>query len=236
MSLNKFLYILQSNTKSWGKTISLKDLIFAEILNTISSWKIWSYKNNAIDWLTCFSLVSRVQVSKKWILTHQPQPNNRAQLSIQQTPNLRQVQTNHQSMKSTSLCESPHRESAQHQPHAPWPPQHTSFEQSVFALSLYKSTKNLTLTISLSHLFILTIELNTRQRDLLYKPWTGNCCEPPINTRSMNTPSKKYGWELQLKALYATGSFCASSVQKLSAGITCLQRLKLKTCWLQHTL
>ena len=49
-------------------------------------------------------------------------------------------------------------------------------------------------------------------------------------------PQKKHRWELQLKALYATGSSCASSVQKLAARITCLQGLKLKTCWLQHTL
>ena len=54
MSLNNCLYILQTNINSCGKTISLKDLIFAEILNTISSWTLWSYKNNAMSWLTFF--------------------------------------------------------------------------------------------------------------------------------------------------------------------------------------
>ena len=54
ISLNNVLYILQSNINSCGKTNSLKDLIFVEILNTISSWKIWSYNNNAISWLTFF--------------------------------------------------------------------------------------------------------------------------------------------------------------------------------------
>jgi len=116
IALKNVLNILLSNMNNCGKTISLKDLTFASTLNTITSCKICSQPTKINNFLTdTFSLVSRVQVPKKWFLSNQPQPNNRVQLSIQQTPDLRQVQTNHQSMKSTSLCESPHRESAQHQ-------------------------------------------------------------------------------------------------------------------------
>ena len=152
------------------------------------------------------SLVSCVQVSEKWFSTHQPQPGHRVKLSIQQTLNLRQVQTNHESMTSESLCECPHCESAQHQ---------HRFLMHLDLLSirllnerLHSEAAQVHKKLDSNHFaqpsLCIKYRTNTRQRDLVYKPWTGNCWEPSIYTRSINTHPKKRtddscSWKLSMQ-------------------------------------
>ena len=166
VSINNSHFVLLLHINHYWTTSSLKDLIFALRLNTITSSKICSHENKidhilkAISSLNTFLRLHAIQVSKTWFLTHQPQPDHRVQLSISHTPTLRQVQANHQCMKSESLCESPHHGSPQHQhweSHAPGPPQHTSPQQSVFALSLTHLHQRQNINHFARHLFILTI-------------------------------------------------------------------------------
>ena len=160
-SRNQFLYILQIHIHNCGNASSLKNLDIAKRLTTITSSTLCSQGKKRswlrkLLWFHAFKFPRRdsLYISHSQIIGPNSQFNKRT--------NLRQVQTNHESMMSDSLCECPRCESAQHQHGeslAPWPLQHTSSEQSVFTLRQHKSTKNLTSTISLSHLFVLNIDL-----------------------------------------------------------------------------
>ena len=59
----------------------------SKILSLQKDWVQWLLQHSAHNKKTFLteniSLASRVQVSEKWFFTHQPQPNDRVQLSIQ---------------------------------------------------------------------------------------------------------------------------------------------------------
>ena len=232
MSLINYLYTLQTHIHKCGKAISLKDHIFA---NRLKQYLLTTYKN-ALSWLTnClwfhapkFPISDSLHISHSHIIGSNSQFNKR-QISdkckqiIKAWSQLHSVNLLTVSLLNINTsCTL------------------TSSAYVFWTERLHSESAQVHKTLDIHHFAQPSLYINDRiKHKTTWFVIEGSNWKllRAFNLDSFNEyPSNKRLMGVAAESSLCNRFFCASSVQKLAAGMTCLQGLKLKTCWLQHTL